>query len=286
MSAVLKVVRARLAAHTDALAGADRAMRAGDAEGVHDARVACRHLRADLATFRTVLDRARTEPVRDELAWLVRALSAARDAHVVHARLAHLADHELAVHVVGPVRDRLDLSYAAALAGAEEDVQSTLASERYAAVVAALESWRSDPPWAPGAKAVTAADLEPELRRHWSRLVHRADLVAGAEDRDRALHDVRKAAKRLRYAAEAGDELWGDEARELARTAKGLTQALGDHQDTVVTRLALETLAADARADGDSDFTFGRLHAREQARALEADQEFVRRWRRARRHHG
>lgn len=286
MSTVLEVVRARLGEHTLALAAADRAMRAGDPEGVHDARVACRNLRADLSTFRSLLDRATTDPVRSELGWFARALSGARDAHVVHDRLAVLVDHELSVHVVGPVRERLDASYAAALADAHEEVTDAVSSARYADLVATLESWRSEPPWSPAAHDVTAHDLEPELARHWDRLVRRADLVAGAEDRDPALHDVRKAAKRLRYAAEAGADLWGDRARDLARTARGITQALGDHQDTVITRLALEALAAEARAEGDSDFTFGRLHAREQARAALADREFVRRWRRARRHHG
>ncbi|MGH8893022.1 MAG: CHAD domain-containing protein, partial [Actinomycetes bacterium] len=59
-------------------------VRADDAEAVHDMRVATRRMRTTLAVFRPLFDRARTDPVRDELSWLADALGAVRDLDVLH----------------------------------------------------------------------------------------------------------------------------------------------------------------------------------------------------------
>ena len=159
---------------------------------------------------------------------------------------------------------------------------TALGSARYVALAAALPSWprtRRGPRTPP---AEPQELLQERVRRRGRELAARADAVAAAEDRDTALHEVRKAAKRLRYAAEGTTPLWGDDVRRVEAAAHRLTTLLGEHHDTVICRARLLTLAADARADGDSDFTFGRLHAREQARAAELDREFEALWRRLR----
>ena len=58
-----------------------------DPEGVHQARVASRRLRSDLRTFRTALDPAWAEPLREELRWLGSVLGEARDADVLFDRV-------------------------------------------------------------------------------------------------------------------------------------------------------------------------------------------------------
>ncbi len=58
-----------------------------DPEGVHQARVASRRLRSDLRTFRTALDPAWAEPLREELRWLGTVLGEARDADVLFDRM-------------------------------------------------------------------------------------------------------------------------------------------------------------------------------------------------------
>jgi CHAD domain-containing protein len=93
------------------------------------------------------------------------------------------------------------------------------------------------------------------------------------KDRPEALHAVRKAAKRVRYATEiAIPELGG--AADVARAAKRIQQVLGELQDTVVTRELCRRFGVAAFAQGENAFTFGRLHALEQARAERAVQEF------------
>jgi CHAD domain-containing protein len=86
-----------------------------------------------------------------------------------------------------------------------------------------------------------------------------------------ALHDTRKAAKRLRYGAESATPVLGRRAKRLATRAKRVQELLGEHQDTVVARLTLRELGAQAYVANENGFTFGRLHALEQARASEIE---------------
>jgi CHAD domain-containing protein len=117
------------------------------------------------------------------------------------------------------------------------------------------------------------------VRREWKR-VRNGVRDAPAYD-DHAMHQVRKDAKRLRYAAETLAPVWGKDAQRLAKAAKRLTQHLGERQDTVVTREHLVRLAAVAAGEGEASFTWGRLHAREQRHAEELDARWDDVWQRA-----
>ena len=91
------------------------------------------------------------------------------------------------------------------------------------------------------------------------------ELRPGA-DRDLALHDARKAAKRTRYAAEAADRRAGQTGRRrFAKRMKAVQTLLGDHQDSVVAREALRDLAAQAHAAGETAFTWGCCTGSEEA---------------------
>jgi CHAD domain-containing protein len=99
---------------------------------------------------------------------------------------------------------------------------------------------------------------------------HRRVKDATAPDAgEHALHDVRKAAKRLRYAAESADPVLGKLANRLASRAEAIQELLGEHQDTVVARATLRDIAVRANGEGENGFTFGRLHGLEEARAAE-----------------
>ena len=93
-------------------------------------------------------------------------------------------------------------------------------------------------------------------------------------DGDGQVGNARKAAKRLRYVVEALVPVWGDDARNLAQAAKRMSSMLGDRQDSVVARHDLLELAAMATAAGENGFTYGRLHAREEAHARRLDHDF------------
>ena len=77
------MVQRRLAKQVAELLRRDSEIRRGKDEGVHRARVACRRLRSALATFRPLVDREVTDPLRDEIKWLGSRLAGARDTKVV-----------------------------------------------------------------------------------------------------------------------------------------------------------------------------------------------------------
>src|SRR4029077_17095437 len=86
---VADLVRAAILRSLRQLVAYDPAIRlSDDPESVHKARVATRRLRSDLRTFRPVLEREWSEPLRAELQWLGRALGKVRDADVLLDALA------------------------------------------------------------------------------------------------------------------------------------------------------------------------------------------------------
>ena len=78
---------------------------------------------------------------------------------------------------------------------------------------------------------------------------------------------MRKAGKRLRYAAEVSEPALGKPAKKLVKAVKGLQELLGEHQDSYVARDLLRELGAAAAAEGANGFAFGWLLRDEQARA-------------------
>jgi CHAD domain-containing protein len=227
------------------------AVRRREPEGVHRARIDCRRLRAALAAAGGEESRG----LRDELRWLGDQLSAARDRYVVHQLLVRMVTEEPPGLVPDSVARRLERTY-----GGTRPVPDAFDSPRFVALRAALGTLEPD-------ARVTRARVRQEL----DRVVRRYQAVTERPGDDLAMHDLRKAAKRLRYTAEAWEPDGGGDARRLAAAAKGLTQHLGERQDSVVVRGHLLRLAESAAAEGEPTFTYGRLHAREQARAEALD---------------
>lgn len=244
-------------------------------DAVHQVRVSARRLRSTLAAFRNVLDRTATAPLRAELSWLGGELADVRDGEVALAHLRDVVAAEPQELVLGPVAARLQR--AEVLDGREglDRALRTVSDPRYLRLLDDLYALLADPPFAALADDAVAPVLDDALCRSARRLRRRLAAARRAPDADRApaLHDVRKAAKRVRYAAETGrGEM--SHVTELAKAAKEVQTALGEVQDTVVTREYCRRLGIAAAASGESSFTYGRLHALEQARAEGAERKF------------
>jgi CHAD domain-containing protein len=110
------------------------------------------------------------------------------------------------------------------------------------------------------------------------RAVREVKAADGAHGRDLALHEARKKAKRLRYAAESAIPVFEDRAKDYAKGVTDLQKTLGARQDSVVARQALREYGVSAHLAGENAFTFGRLHALEQARADQAERAFRKAW--------
>lgn len=224
-------VAAAIATATGRLLRNDPGVRLGDdPESVHQARVATRRLRADLRTFKDLLDPSWAGGIRAELSWLGGALGAVRDAEVMRDGLRALAqrlpaeDRAAAIRVAARLDRTRDEARRRLLAG--------LNSDRYLDLVESLLLAGREP-LLTGAAAAPARDVLPGLvEANWRRL-RRAVRGLAAEPPDESLHEVRIFAKRLRYAAEAvGIGLGGYD--KLAKEAAGLQDVLGRHQDAVV----------------------------------------------------
>jgi CHAD domain-containing protein len=268
-------VRAVLAQQLADLLAADVHLRTEQPDAVHQVRVAARRLRSTLAAFRTVLDREATAAVREELAWLGGQLAGARDDGVALDHLRELVAAEPDELVPGPVAARLQQSQLREERAGLDRAMDTVSGSRYLQLLDALHDLVAAPPFTERAADRVDPVLRDAVRRSVRRLLRhmRTGRRTAGEERAEALHAVRNAAERLRYATEtAAPELGG--AKDVVRAAERIQKVLGEVQDTVVTRELCRRYAMKAFAAGENAFSFGRLHALEQARAERAEAEF------------
>src|SRR4051794_35803195 len=131
------VLRAAISRSTARLLAHDAGVRlGGDAEDVHQARVATRRMRSDLRTFRRALDPEWDESIRDELKWLGGLLGAVRDADVLLERLTEQIEQlPGADHAPG---DRLLDTLRAERAAARDDLLTGMRSDRYLELIERL----------------------------------------------------------------------------------------------------------------------------------------------------
>ncbi len=263
-----------------ALTKQSRGVRRDEPDSVHKMRISIRRLRAVLRTYRQLLEPDVSAHLRSELQWLASTSGQARDAQVLHERLTHLLDDQPADLVVGPVRQRIDEELQGDFEAGRAALTFALESDRFVRLVDALDDVLADPPLTPQA-AKPANKTLPRLLDKTGRRLHRAvEAATGTEgpERDTALHEVRKCAKQLRYAAEVAIPIRPKRAVRLSETAHDLQRILGAHHDSAVARDLLLRLAAEAHRRGESDLTYGRLHALEEDAAAELDARFARAW--------
>jgi CHAD domain-containing protein len=267
------VVVAALAGQVQALQVADLAIRTDGPDGVHDLRVAARRLRSILAAFRAVLDRTATDPLRAELRWLGQQVSGARDGEVALGHLADLVARQPDELVLGPVAARIQQARIRDAEAGRTAAARALDDLRYLRLLDDLVALAASPPLLPAADASARRVLRAALRRSGRRLRRQVD-TARDDPTGSALHEVRKAAKRLRYTAEVAEPVLGGRARRVRKVAKRVQTVLGRRQDTAVTRRFCRTLGLAALGAGENPWTFGRLEALEEARGDRATAEF------------
>ncbi|MFF1654297.1 CHAD domain-containing protein [Streptomyces sp. NPDC058255] len=264
-----------------ALVKLDPAVRRHLPDSVHRMRVACRRLRSVLRSYRSVVDREAADPVREELKWLGNELAVERDQEVLLERLKSRIEALPPELVFGPVSARLQVWDVTSSTEAHLRTLDALNSRRYLALLNSLATLTQRPPLRAKATrkpphVMTKAILK-EYGRLADRVAHALELPPGTE-RDAALHEARKAAKRTRYATEPARDSIGKPAKRLGKRVKAVQKVLGDHQDSVVARDALRELALAAHAAGETGFVWGLLYGQEQAAADTRDRELPAVW--------
>lgn len=270
---VADVAMAYVRAQVGQLDRQDPLVRLDRPDSIHKMRVACRRMRSAFATYRDVLDPSVTEPLRGELKWLGVELGHARDAEVTREHLLDAVDELDPRLVVGPIRRDLRVMLDRRYRAAHTYALAALDGDRYLALRADLESLCADPP-VTGRGLAPAEDALRETLRRARRRVRRAGERAAAlpqgSRRDAAVHEVRKAAKRARYAAESATPVLGRRAATAVDRWTEVQDVLGEAQDAVVTVVLLRELADDAGGRGRPTFTYGALAAQAIARGSRA----------------
>ncbi|MBB2913347.1 CHAD domain-containing protein [Streptosporangium becharense] len=267
-----EVVVGYLTSQVQALLSQDPRVRRSEEEAVHQMRVAARRLRSALKSFKTVVES--TGSLQEELKWLGEVLGEARDLEVIRERFAHRLDTLDDPLVVGPVRSRLSSDLLDREHEAYDRIREALGGERYFALLDALDDLVATPVLtkAAGKPAGTLDSVAAKTWRRVTRAYEAAQAIDDLAEREIAMHEVRKAAKRARYTAEALGN------KKLAKRAEDVQEVLGTHQDGVVAQERLAAEAAAARLAGEDTFTCGVLTGLERAAAQHAHDEFPRIW--------
>lgn len=265
----------------DTIVELDPAVRQDAYDSVHRMRVATRRMRSAFRSYGKLLDREMTDPLGEELKWLAGELGVDRDREVLTERLtAALAEVDRTL-VHGPVRTRLRRWTDARRGGSRRRLTGVLDSARYLALLDGLDALVDAPPLLPAASGKPEKAIARVVRKDFGKLAELVEQAVGlppGQDRDLALHEARKKAKRTRYSAETAVPALGAPATSLVKSMKTLQTLLGDHQDSVMTRQTLRELSAVAHAAGESSFTYGLLYGREERRAVASETELPAAW--------
>ncbi|WP_448073613.1 CYTH and CHAD domain-containing protein [Georgenia yuyongxinii] len=285
------------------LVRADVGARLEAPESVHSMRKAARRLRSALQSYGPALGvEDGTASLIEDLRWLGRRLSEARDVEVQHERaLARVADTPAMPHQEA-VQARLNEYFTQRGATARTLMLETLDIDRHLQLLDTVEAFVDE---LDGARAEprTAARPEPRpdsrppadltrravartLRKQARKIDKRVRKVRDAptrEERDEAVHSVRKAAKRLRYAIETASPLFPKKARRALGPFDDFQDMLGEFQDSAVARVHLLEASTEQGHSAESSFALGVAYQREVEIGEAQVAELRRDWKRARR---
>lgn len=207
----------------------------GDAEGVHQMRVALRRMRSAIAIFRKML--AEKPELIEDLRWLVRLLGEVRDLDVFAIETLQPVQDQLNHPGVKQLQKRVLQERQAALA----ELRAALESQRYQRLLLDFGTWLESILPRPIEKPLQKFAKDILQKRQLQLCRHGKNLqVLEAQER----HALRIAAKKLRYASEFFSSLYP--ARKTRRYLSRLTQlqdVLGALNDISVAESLLGRMA-------------------------------------------
>ncbi len=180
----------------------EAAVRLDGHDAVHRSRVATRRLRSTLRTFTDVFEAGSVTGITRELRWHARRLGGARDTEVLRERLT-FALAELPEPAGDVVVGRVTSALADAHAIAHARLVDSMAGHRYEKLQLALEQLLVAPRLGAAAAEPASLVLPPMLGAAVGRVRKLAVRAASHPDDLTRWHEVRKAAKSVRYGAEA-----------------------------------------------------------------------------------
>ena len=210
-------------------------------EGVHDLRVASRRLRAFVSVYGPLLD-PDAKRIAKDLRRITRSIGTLREWDV-HAE--HLAQYKSSS---SSDRERAAIEYLLEQVDAQRIVERQSAVRRlgkidFERLAARIDQALDQACAGPASTSVTEfahSALEPLA-------AHAVDTLPpdDGSEHARAMHELRIALKKLRYAYELLEPVLGADFQSLHGLAKGLQDLLGDHHD----RIVLDQLVDRARVE-------------------------------------
>lgn len=274
---IADVARHYLTGETTRLKEHDAGVRLHADDAVHQMRVAARRLRSVLSSYRRLIPGDLSQTLRGELKALADSLGGARDNEVMLARLLRLLDEQPADGVRGPVRERIVETLEQRYNDGHAEAMRFMTSQRYYSLLDSLDALVQEVELTASGSMLASDGLVDVFDRDWKRLrkaVRHVESLHDRVEREEALHEVRKAAKRLRYGMDSISDEVGRPARRIAKAASAITEILGDHNDSVITSSVIGELAAQAFARGEDTFTYGRMQGIEDAGALVSQDDY------------
>ncbi|RUL87236.1 CHAD domain-containing protein [Tautonia sociabilis] len=240
-------------------------------EDVHQMRTSVRRMRSDLRFFGPAMERDRSQTLQEELRWLAGVLGAVRDLDVLADRLRSAAVEVGAVPRSDPLFEEIARRQDSSRAALAEAIDG----RRYLALREAVIAEARAPSPGPSAGREAASVLVDRLVRDRKRLLDRLK-DSPADSPIETLHELRKRAKRTRYAAHsAADWLGRREAAgraclAIARQAKAIQEVLGCVQDASVADAFIREVADALPADDPFRSAAGALLDHQRREAEEA----------------
>lgn len=273
----------------------DPKVRRDEWDSVHQMRVATRELRSHMQTFEGILTGEEYTKIEADLKVLAGILGRARDAEVVAERFLTLLGNEKTGALNADTKQHLREDMRKKYRFEHARVVKALENPKYYELLDNLDEILSNPPLATATteaetdKTTPAAgspssdrdDAEAILGDHldkaYQRLVHRHEFaVRGWDDENLSLHEredrfhsMRKAAKKLRYSAEAIGDATELNTDKLYSACKKMQEVLGEFQDAVTSRDKLLELSHKAHRRGEDTFGYGVLFQQENQLSLD-----------------
>jgi len=255
-------------------------LRAGNPEGLHQARVSLRRLRAAISLFSGILHDGQTETIKRELKWLTGELAPARELDVIIKKVVQ-APNKPKHRNKGLARLKDD--FTSQRQDAFKRAQSAFATARYRALALDLVTWMESGDWTRNDDDLRRALRErpiaktasEQLSFRWKRILKRGKRLSSLSSQKR--HKLRIAAKKLRYASEFFASVFRRKAnvrrqKRFIAGLKGLQDSLGDLNDIVANEAVSARLAQQTKPNQTSEdqagkaFSAGRLAGTEEAR--------------------
>lgn len=286
---------AALKRNRDKLVALDPLARQDAPDSIHQMRVATRELRSHMQTFDGLLGGENYTQIEKDLKVFAHILGTARDAEVLAARFENLLNQN-SDGLLDPATSEFllkDIHRDYSLA--HRRVVSTLNNQRHLAFLDSLDSLLAEPPILSETGSGTKGSEQPAphdahseavLFRHLEKTMQRLytqdrkarqehqDVTIPLERREANFHDARKAAKKLRYSAEAIGDSTSLKTDKLYAACKHLQTVLGDFQDAVTSRDRLYEKALRAERKGHSAFGYGVLYQQEHQNGVRALEDY------------